>query len=215
MLQIINPRDPDDWTGVKRLCAQTGSTGSPISFDRFPFFGEYWIGPYEALRPKYTFIALENDSQNILGYVTGCPDTSTFEKERRLYFYPRLALRHFPAVLRKPNYEMTSDEKRFLKQMVGLYRPAEKKFARDIQSHITQNYPAHLHINCDAAFRGQGLGRRLCETLFNKFRQENIKGIHVSCGEKPVKFYLSLGFKIEAHIMIGGTKVNLLTKEFR
>jgi len=82
-----------DWTAIAALCADTGRQGSPVAGDEREAFGEHWIGPYRELRPDWTWVAVVD--RKVVGYLTGCPDTLSFEKERRRVFQPRPDSREF------------------------------------------------------------------------------------------------------------------------
>jgi GNAT superfamily N-acetyltransferase len=70
-----------DWTAIAALCADTGRQGAPVDDDEREAFGEHWIGPYRDLRPDWTWVAVAE--VQVIGYLTGCPDTMAFERERR------------------------------------------------------------------------------------------------------------------------------------
>lgn len=82
-----------DWSAVAGLCADTGRQGSPVDDAEREAFGEHWIGPYRELRPDWTWVAAADGK--IVGYLTGCPDTLAFEKERRRVFQPPPDSREF------------------------------------------------------------------------------------------------------------------------
>ncbi len=70
-----------DWPAIAGICADTGRQGNPVDDGEREAFAEHWVGPYRDLRPDWTFVAVENGK--VIGYLTGCPDTMAFEKERR------------------------------------------------------------------------------------------------------------------------------------
>ena len=82
-----------DWTAIAGICADTGRQGSPVDDDEREAFAEHWIGPYRELRPDWTWVAVAG--KKVVGYLTGCPDTLSFEKERRRVFTPRPDSREF------------------------------------------------------------------------------------------------------------------------
>ena len=61
-------------------------------------------------------------------------------------------------------------------------------------------YPAHLHVNVDAEFRGAGLGAALVEALSDRLTADGISGVHVVTGrtQRNVRFYQRLGFRAQA-----------------
>jgi GNAT superfamily N-acetyltransferase len=64
-------------------------------------------------------------------------------------------------------------------------------FSTESVERIKSDYPAHLHINFDPDFRGLGLGSKLIQ----RFSEDLRKGIHVTCGPVPVRFYKNNGFE--------------------
>lgn len=78
---------PSDWAAIKAICAETGRQGEPVDDEEREAFAEHWIGPYRELRPDWTMVAVVD--KKVVGYLTGCPDTLAFEKERRRVFQPQ------------------------------------------------------------------------------------------------------------------------------
>jgi ribosomal protein S18 acetylase RimI-like enzyme len=57
-------------------------------------------------------------------------------------------------------------------------------------------YPAHLHIDLLPETQGQGLGRRLIETLFAELRRRGVPGLHLGMNPENIgagAFYERLG----------------------
>lgn len=87
MTPEIRRAAPGDWPAIAGLCADTGRQGEPVDVDERAPFAEHWVGPYRELRPDWTFVAVAGGK--VVGYLTGCPDTLSFEKERRRVYDPR------------------------------------------------------------------------------------------------------------------------------
>lgn len=88
-----------DWVEVERLCGLTGGQGEPVAEEERAAFVRHWIAPYKELRPQWTFVALEGE--RLVGYLTGCPDSLAFERERRrVYDPPPDSREFFPAAVR-------------------------------------------------------------------------------------------------------------------
>ena len=83
----IRRAGPSDWEAIKAICADTGRQGEPVDDEEREAFSEHWIAPYRELRPDWTMVAVVD--QKVIGYRTGCPDTLSFEKERRRVFRPQ------------------------------------------------------------------------------------------------------------------------------
>jgi GNAT superfamily N-acetyltransferase len=81
----------------------------------------------------------------------------------------------------------------------------------------TAAFPAHLHINLEAAARGRGIGGALVEALCTRLAAEGVPGIHVVTGrdQRNVRFYTRLGFVERARAPRGATEVLLLARRIR
>jgi GNAT superfamily N-acetyltransferase len=95
----IRRAGPSDWGAIKAICAETGRQGEPVDDEEREAFAEHWVGPYRELRPDWTMVAVVD--KKVVGYLTGCPDTLAFEKERRRVFQPQPDSRElFPTEIR-------------------------------------------------------------------------------------------------------------------
>lgn len=194
---IQKPKNKRDWLEIRRICCETGKSGAPVEQTRWRFFGEHWIGPYQRVMPEWTWIAI-HENNSVIGYLTGCPDTKALNRKRILRFDLPLVL----SILHK-RYPINTDVKRYLKRRFGLEKAPDQFFPENVHSMLKTLYPAHLHINLDEKARGSGVGRKLVEAYFEALREKRICGVHVFCGDGPVRFYERLGFH------------NLHTIEFR
>ena len=78
----------------------------------------------------------------------------------------------------------------------------------------TARFPAHLHINVDAAERGQGVGAELIAAFEAHARAHGCAGVHVvtGAGMRNVGFYERLGFAEIARAPRNGSEVVMLAK---
>ncbi len=78
-----------------------------------------------------------------------------------------------------------------------------------------KDYPAHLHINCHAMARGQGIGTRLIEELEREFRAMGVKGVHLmtSIDARNRKFYQRLGYDYECELPYLNTPILMMGKK--
>jgi GNAT superfamily N-acetyltransferase len=59
------------------------------------------------------------------------------------------------------------------------------------------DYPATLHINLRAGFRGQALGGRLIEAYLDYLEGEGVKGVHLcTMADKAAEFFTAQGFTL-------------------
>lgn len=63
-------------------------------------------------------------------------------------------------------------------------------------AHLTPRYPAQLHVNLDAAWRGRGIGTALIDAFVAVAHEAGAPGVHVvtSRGARNVAFYSANGF---------------------
>lgn len=64
-------------------------------------------------------------------------------------------------------------------------------------AHLTRRFPAHLHINLTAKWRGLGIGKRLIATFAAHAAESGAPGMHVVTGDgaRNIRFYASCGFR--------------------
>lgn len=61
---------------------------------------------------------------------------------------------------------------------------------------LTERFPAHLHINLDAAWRSRGIGAQLVETFAEHAAALGAPGVHIvtGAGARNARFYERCGF---------------------
>lgn len=77
-----------------------------------------------------------------------------------------------------------------------------------------KEYPAHLHINCHADARGQGLGSKLVKEFEKGMQELGIKGIHLmtSPESRNRSFYQRLGYTFEVELSYQQSPILLMGK---
>lgn len=196
-MEVGPVRSAQEWAQVREICCDTGAAGKPIEPPgRRPFFGEFWIGPYQSLLPGWTFVARAGGE--VLGYLTGCPDSPPFYA-RRLAFHrvPLLA-----SVL-AGRWGSTEDTRKFLHPLEGMRRNFALRFGLKFYSGLMRGYPAHLHINVRAGRREGGVGRAITDAYVARLEARGAPGVHLFCGANPVPFYRRVGFEELACLDLG------------
>ena len=92
---------------------------------------------------------------------------------------------------------------RVIGYLVGcLEDPAQGRRFEDLSyfsdfAELTQRFPAHLHVNLKAAFRGRGVGANLVEAFASHATAARVPGMHVVTGEdaRNATFYRRCGFE--------------------
>ena len=184
----VRPAGTADWGAVRDLCCLTANAGNPIERPRWPFFAELWIGPYQRIVPEWTYVA--EVAGQVVGYLTGCPDTVAFRRARPLRCTAPLLLR-----VAAGRFGWGSDPRRFVRRTLRREQGPEERLLARLPAGFLVDYPAHLHVNAAAGWRGRVVGRRLIERYVGDLRARRVRGVHLFCGAAARGFYLRLGFE--------------------
>jgi GNAT superfamily N-acetyltransferase len=196
-----------EWDAVEALCCRTGDDGQEIARERWEFFARVWIGPYKRLRPEWTYVAIAGGE--IVGYLTGCPDTPAFARAK----FWRITL---PLLLDIAGGRYRDGSKRdsrvFVRRSLRVENWPEQEFSADIRRLIRASFPAHLHMNVDALHRRAGVGSRLLARYLADLDAAGIPGVHLYCGNGPLEFYRRHGFTERESIFFRGAPVYALAR---
>lgn len=174
---------------MREICCLTADSGASIARERFPFFGEWWIGPYERLRPEWSLVARIDGT--VRGYLTGAPDTAAFLRDRRFGFDLPLLIRTWLGV-----YPTNGDVSRWRSRTWGFGKWPEACFPHDLKKTLAERFPAHLHMNVESGFRGHRVGVALLARYVEFLRDAQVPGVHLYCGPAPLRFYERAGFQV-------------------
>jgi GNAT superfamily N-acetyltransferase len=80
---------------------------------------------------------------------------------------------------------------------------------------LTALYPAHLHINLDAPWQGQGIGGRLIEAFVAHATARRARGLHIVTGAwaRNVSFYRRRGFEPLRELNWEGSRLLFMGRE--
>ena len=177
---------PEDAASVHQIGADTACFGDPVELilDDRRLFIDAFMRPYTTHCAATCWVA-EADG-HVIGYLTGCLDTATFGPALQR------ALLHAAGRLLAGRYRVG---RRTLRAGIGYLREvASRRPQADLAA-----YPAHLHINLSAAYRGQGIGRRLMLAYLDQCRAAGAPGVHLSTSDHnvaAVQMYRALGFSV-------------------
>lgn len=177
---------PTDRNEVHRLAADTAFFGEPVEAflpDR-QFFADTFMAYYTDEEPEHLWVADVNG--HVAGYFAGSLRGSRLETGRSA------ALR-VARSLARGGYHGMGDAVRFAA------RTAAATFRGEYPSPSLEDYPAHLHINVDDAYRGQGLGRQLMDAGLAGMAAAGAPGIHLnttSYNRAAVAMYEKMGFML-------------------
>lgn len=172
-----------DRDAIQDICYLTGYMGD--SADRFwphkQSFVEVWTSYYLNQEPESVYVATKDDS--VVGYLTGCLDTSLAPKPDEIYspifkhwllFRPGTAGFFWRGIIDSMRYKNT----------------AKAEF-------IDKRWPSHLHINLLPVARGSGLGRALMEKWLDHLKTKGSPGCHLSTlleNTRAMRFFERMGF---------------------
>lgn len=182
----IRPVRLGDEPALAEICLRTADAGSDATgvLDDDDLWAEIFVLPYAARHPEFAFV-VETDDGRVIGYVVGAPDTGAFEEWFATQWWPRHSAR-WPEP--GPQAEEESRQDGILRYAYGR-RGGSQPFGDE--------YPAHLHIDLLPDAQGQGLGRRLIETLERALRDAGVPGLHLVASAENVgaiAFYPRVGF---------------------
>lgn len=202
----IRQMTPADLDTVHTIGADTAYYGDPVErvFDDRRLFIDLFMRPYTKHFAATSWVAEQNGT--VTGFLIGCVDTAAFMP---LY---QQALRQGTIRLLTLRYRLGW---RTLRAMLGFLR---EQFISAPPLNLT-TYPAHLHINLSASYRGQGTGRRLMETYLDHCRAAGIPGVFLTTSSKneiALHLYEKMGFRVlyrhrsPYHSMICGQPVDAI-----
>ena len=151
-------------------------------FNDVKLFGYLFCLYYLRYEPQDCFVAEDESSQRVIGYILGTPNTIKQEIAFGIKMGGRIALRLlFYTSWRYP--ESFTAVMHFVKH--ADLRTGIKGF--------NKIFPAHLHINILPEYQKSGLGSKLLKAFENEMINRAVKGIHLRTSNKNYKafsFYL-------------------------
>jgi ribosomal protein S18 acetylase RimI-like enzyme len=185
---LIRPYRASDRTAVFRIAADTAFFGEPVEafLEDRDLFCDAFYRYYTDLEPEHGWVACVEET--VVGFLMGCTDT--LRQGRRLAW--QILPETLGQILRG-RYRIGPLTRRYLLR-AGLSALRGEVFQADLKT-----YPAHLHVNLEASWRGHGLGRRLIETYLDQLRGLAICGVHLhtaNLNTAACRLYEQLGFRV-------------------
>ncbi|MGA2503561.1 MAG: GNAT family N-acetyltransferase [Anaerolineales bacterium] len=184
----VRPFIPADRQAVFRIGGDTAFFGAPIEAymeDRNAFLDAFYAY-YTDLESEHAWVASANGE--VVGFLTGCVDTRVHDRKILRVIIPRVA-----ASLLRGRYHFGKRSFRYFRGLLsGLLRGEFTRVDLAI-------YPAHLHINVDAAWRGYKLGQSLMDAYLGQLRELGIPGVYLdttSLNEIACRLYEKMGFRL-------------------
>ncbi|MFB4352804.1 GNAT family N-acetyltransferase [Microbacterium sp. LS_15] len=178
----IRPYRPSDRAALYEVCVKTADAGEDATgiFSDDALWGDLFAVPYAERHPDLAWV-VEADDERVIGYIVATDDTEAFQAWFRDEWWPALTAK----------YPRTDEPSTREEKMVEYgYRQAPGTNA------LAADYPAHLHVDLLPETQGQGLGRRLIETLFGELSRRGVPALHLGMDPKntgAAAFYERLG----------------------
>lgn len=186
----IRPFEPKDKCALFHIAAETAFFGAPIEtfLDDRRLFNNIFYRYYTDFEPEHAWIA-ETDGQ-VVGFLTGCIDSRQQGKTVWRRLLPDLLTE-----IARGQYRIGRKTMRYALQLgLGTLRS-------EIPAADADQYPAHLHINLDPAYRGRSLGRRLMEAYLDQLAELKVPGVHLhttNINRAACTLYERMGFDLIA-----------------
>ena len=179
---------PADRADVLRIGADTAFFGAPIEkyMEDRQIFSDGFYSYYTDMEPGFCWVA--DAGGKVSGFLTGCPDSKVKAGRYIKHILPGLL-----KSLSHGQYHFGPRTWDYFRRLLGAGFRSE---APQVDFRV---YPAHLHINVDVRFRGQGLGRRLMNAYLGQLCSLRVPGVHLmttSLNEAACKLYESVGFSL-------------------
>lgn len=191
----IRPFQPADERAIEEITYRTGFKGEDLTgrgyFDDRRLFFLIFIGYYTRFEPEHCFVAEEQNTNRVVGFICGTPDTAVQESRFNQKMTWRIALRAFGF----SSWRYPHSLKTLIKMLPKRAALPDAEMIRQIEV----EYPGHLHINLLPGFQGLGIGSRLMRHFETQMRNLGVPGLHLSTSNKNFKavpFYHKMGFAI-------------------
>ncbi len=170
---VIKKYEPKYFDDVRQVCINTGPNSAATDPNMRDFILFTFCDYYCEQEPENVFILVDEETDNAQGYVFGARDFKTYIKNMKPYLEK----------IKKTGKENYRDA---IMEIIG-------------HAVFSLKYPAHLHIDINEPYRGNGNGSRMISTLTEHMKKNmGVKSIMLIVGSgntRGIKFYQKNGFK--------------------
>jgi GNAT superfamily N-acetyltransferase len=191
---VIRNYRPEDDAVIEDITYRTGLNGENLAGKSFiddrRLFYLIFIYYYTHYEPGHFFVAVDNQDEQVIGFIGGTTDTARQEKRFRRKMIPRILARGlFVTTWRYPSTLLNLLKMSNISGAVDHNRMLE----------IVAQHPAHLHINMMPGRQGLGVGGRLIAHFEEHIRAQGVFGLHLTTSNyhhKAIPFYHKNGYQI-------------------
>ena len=183
----IRPFDTRDLDSLYAISLATGLTGADASmlYKDPKMIGHIYSAPYALLEPDLTLII--EDEEGVAGFVVGAVDTYSWESKLELEWWPLLRRQYIDPSDKEAD-SWTSDQRR----SYMIHHPTRTPF------YVTEQYPAHLHLNLLPRLQKKGFGTMLFEIWLTIAKNHGAEAVHVGVNRdntRAIHFWKKQAFK--------------------
>lgn len=185
---VIRTFDEQDRAELRALFGRRAGEGSPVAslWGHEESEAAIYLTPYMDREAGSLFVAVVDGA--MVGYLTGCPDSSAFPSESaridQAIRQHRLVLRRRPAA--------------FFARSVLDIAGARIRGEPTAGDFIDPRWPAHLHIAVLPEARGTGTATALMNRWFERLRETDSPGCHLQTqleNTRAMRFFERMGFE--------------------
>jgi ribosomal protein S18 acetylase RimI-like enzyme len=200
---IIRKYDRGNEPAIKEITYRTGFNGEDLTgrgfFDDKRLFFLMHTCYYTTYEPQHCFVAVDAQTDTVVGFIAGTPDTSAQKEAFRRRMPPRIMLRAlFITSWRYPTTYRTWSRMR---------RMGEKTANQGLEVRALAGYPAHLHINVLPEHQRRGIGGRLIARFEEHMFNHGVRGLHLhtsNYNRRAIPFYRKTGFSLIQETQLTG-----------
>ncbi len=179
----IKKYEPKYFEDVRQVCINTAPPEAKTNPDFHDFILFTFCDYYCEQESENAFILVDEETDTAQGYVFGAPNFWTYIKKIKPYL----------AKVRKLGMEYYKDA---VAEILG-------------HAIFSLKYPAHLHIDINAPYRGNGNGSKMISTLTEHLKNnKGAKSVMLIVGTSNIRginFYKKNGFKTICALKSSGT----------
>jgi ribosomal protein S18 acetylase RimI-like enzyme len=182
----IRPLAQENVSDVLRIAADTAYFGEPVEafLEDRTLFLDFFYWYYTSLESESSWVAISEEK--VVGFLVGCRESRSQVRKWLRYIFP-MVLNNFL----QGKYRMGPRTWRYLGELI------KTPFVGGVQKVDLSHFPAHLHININANWRGKGIGRRLMQAYLDQLSREYIPGVYLNTtnlNEAACILYEKMGF---------------------
>jgi GNAT superfamily N-acetyltransferase len=185
---VVRPFQPEDRAAVLNIAAETAFFGDPVEaiLEDRNLFCDFFYRYYTDYEPEHGWVA--SSDRSVMGFLMGSIDTKTQHRKMMLKILPSSFWRTL-----RGKYHIGPKSWRYAGRLLAA------ALKRENLNPDLGVYPAHLHVNVAAAWRGHGLGRRLIEEYLSQLRRSGVQGVHLITTDRnygACRLYERMGFRL-------------------